>query len=186
VQWYGRRAFYYLFQLLLETGMRPTEATEIVRWENISFRNRGKNACSRQLDAACTIEIINPTGKGSRTCVSNAGYHLKQFQAYAKKFRQEHGYRSLKPTDPLFLYPNSEELYVYSHWGNTMRALLKRCGLQGKGYTIRSCRGTYVSNQLARGIAPYVVAKNCGHSVEVMSKAYEQISPKQLMDVLCN
>lgn len=186
VQWFGRRAFYYLLNLLCLTGMRPTEATEIITWKDVEFRNKGKTPAAQAMDTAVTIHIRNPKGKGSRACVSNAGILLKAYKKYCQTFRKQHGYRTLKPSDSLFLYPNTEELYVYSHWGNQMRDLLRRCNLQGKGYTIRSCRGYYVTKQLAAGVPPFVVAKNCGHSVEVMRKAYEQISPEQLMEALCS
>jgi len=186
IQWYSRHAFRYMFDILCLTGMRPTELLELTKWGDLDFRNRGDTEASRWLDPVVTIHLKNPTGKGSRTIVSNAGWILKKFKKYVMWFRHEHGYRSIKPSDPLFLYPNTEELYVYSHWGNQMRALIKRCRLEGKGYTIRSCRGWYVSQQLAKGVPPYLVAKNCGHSVEIMRSAYEQISEAQLMEALIN
>ncbi len=184
--WYSRRTFYYLLSILCLTGMRPTEATEKVLWKDITFRNKGETKAARAMDTACTIHIRNAKGKGSRHCVSNAGWVIKSYRQYITQFRSTNGYRPLKPTDNLIQYPPTEETYRYSQFGNEMRALVKRCNLEGRGYTIRSCRGYYVTQQLADGVPPYIVAKNSGHSVEVMRSAYEQLSPEQLMEVLCS
>ena len=55
---------------------------------------------------------------------------------------------------------------------------------QGKGYTIRSFRSTYITNMLADGKSPYVIARNTGHSLEVLRRNYEQLSEEQLDDEL--
>lgn len=184
VHWYGRHAFNYLLGVLMATGMRPQEATEIITWADVEYTGKGPNKASRILDPSCVIRVRNPRGKGSRPVVSNSGFILRQLRQYADKWRKDNGYASIKPTDLVFCYPPTGKAYAYSHFGKMFRDLLRRCDLEGKGYTIRSCRSTYITNMLAEGKSPYLIARNTGHSLEVLRKNYEQLSEGQLADEL--
>lgn len=87
----------------------------------------------------------------------------------------DNGHCALKPTDLVFGNPMTDAPYVYSYLGNFFRPLLKQLELEGKGYTIRSSRGFCVTRLLSLGHPPYLISNNLGHSVDVMSKNYEQL-----------
>ena len=184
IHWYGRHVFYYLIAVLSLTGMRPEEATKRITWDDIEYHGKGKTKAARSTHPGCVIRVRNPEGKGSRPVVNNAGVILRMFRQYADKWRHANGYPAIKGSDLVFAYPPTNEAYSYSHFGNMFRKLLKRLGLQGRGYTIRSCRSTYVTEMLAKGKSPYVIARNTGHSLEVLRRNYEQLSEGQLADEL--
>lgn len=184
VQWYGRRNFYYLMMVLVLSGMRPQEATQIITWNDLQFRNKGETAKAKQLDPVVVIRIRNDDGKGSRSVATNAGILLKVFRRYANDWRKENGYPQIKSSDLVFCYPPTGKEYSYSHYGKLFRDMMQSIGLSGKGYTIRSCRATYITDRLAEGKAPYLVARNCGHDLKVMMRDYEQLNEDQLVSEL--
>ena len=139
---------------------------------------------SQQLDTAVVIRVRNDLGKGSRSVACNAGVLLKQFKKYANEWRKLNGYPQIKGSDLVFAYPPTNEAYAYSHYGNLFRERVRHVTLSGKGYTIRSCRATYITDRLAEGKAPYIVARNCGHDLKVMMRDYEQLNEQQLVDEL--
>lgn len=184
VHWYGRRNFYYLLTLLSLTGMRPEEASRIITWGDVEYTGKRRPESKIDLATSCIIRIRNAKGKGSRAVVSNAGLILRMFRKYADNWRKANGYRAITKGTLIFAYPPSEEAYAYSHYGKMFRELLESVGLMGKGYTIRSCRATYITNMLAEGKSPYIIARNTGHSLEVLRKNYEQLSEDQLAEQL--
>ena len=150
----------------------------------MEYHGKGRTKGERSQHPGCVIRVRNPQGKGSRPVVNNAGIILRMFRKYADHWRHINGYPAIKGTDLVFAYPPTNEAYAYSHFGNMFRDLLRRLGLLGKGYTIRSCRSTYITNMLADGKSPYVIARNTGHSLEVLRRNYEQLSEEQLDDEL--
>ncbi|QNI53342.1 phage integrase family protein [Synechococcus sp. BIOS-E4-1] len=184
VHWFGRRNFFYLMQMLVLSGLRPQEATQIITWNDLKFRNQGANATARALDSALVIRVRNDQGKGSRSVATNAGVLLKAFKKYSNDWRKENGYPQIKGSDLVFAYPPSNKAYSYTHYGKMFRDRLRHIGLEGKGYTIRSTRATYITDRLAEGKAPYIVARNCGHDLKVMMRDYEQLNEDQLINEL--
>lgn len=184
VHWYGRHNFYYLISVLSLTGMRPEEASRIITWGDVEYTGKGRTKAAIAQHPGCIIRVRNAQGKGSRPVVSNAGILLRTFKQYADKWRSANGYRSLAKNDLVFAYPPTDKAYSYSHYGAMFRDLLERIGLRGKGYTIRSCRSSYITNKLAEGKSPYLIARNTGHSLEVLRRNYEQLSEQQLADEL--
>lgn len=184
VQWYGRRNFYYLIMVLKLSGLRPQEATQIITWNDLQFRNIGEAVTAKNLDPVVVIRVRNDDGKGSRSVATNAGVLLKVFREYANDWRKENGYPQIKGPDLVFCYPPTGKEYSYSHYGRLFRDILQHIGLSGKGYTIRSCRATYITDRLAEGKPPYLVARNCGHDLKVMMRDYEQLNEDQLVGEL--
>lgn len=184
IHWYGRRNFHTLLMVLILSGLRPQEATEIITWNDLEFRNKGATSAAKLQDPGLIIRVRNDQGKGSRSVATNAGVTLKLFKTYADRWRKDNGYRQLKGSDLVFAYPPTDEPYAYSHYGRLFRDLLRRLGLSDKGYTIRSCRATYITDRIAEGKAPYIIARNCGHDLKVLMRDYEQLSDAQLANEL--
>jgi len=180
---YFRRTFYYLLMLLVTTGLRPQEATNLLRWKDFSLKKKDPKQ-QDQFTSACVLSVVNPGGKGSRQVVSHGGMLLQAFKKYASDWRHAHGYKALRPDDLVFCYPATNDVYPYSQWGLEFRKTLKHLGLQGKGYTIRSTRSTYITDSIAKGVSPYILARNTGHSIEIMKKHYEQLGIEELADAL--
>ena len=180
-QVYFRHMFKTLLQVLCDSGLRPTEATNLLCWSDLKLLETGKSTTERALSGACSLKIRNPKGKGSRITVCDSGVYLKLWRLYCKQWRKENGHRALLSNDLIFGNPLSSEPYVYSYFGNHFRDVLKRLGLKGLGYTIRSSRSFCVTRLLAAGHAPYLISKNLGHSQEVMRKSYEQLSAEDLI-----
>lgn len=183
---YFRHLMKTLLQVLCDSGMRPQEAVRLLAWGDVKLHETGKTPAERALSGGCSLRIRNPTGKGSRTTVCDAGVYLKLWRGYVKQWRLANGHRPLQPSDLVFGNPMTDEPYVYSYFGNHFRDLLDRLDLKGLGYTIRSSRAFCVTRLLALGHPPYLISKNLGHSQEVMRKNYEQLSEEDLLNQFLN
>lgn len=182
IQLYARHLLKSLIQTLINSGLRPQEATNLLKWKDIEFKGEGRTAYDKAMDTTCVINVINPRGKGSRGCISDAGLILKLWKIECDKFRKIVGLHALQKDMLVFGNPLTGQPYSYSGLGNQFREVLKDLGLDGKGYTIRSCRGYYITKLLAKGHPPYLVAKNCGHSVKIMETNYEQMTVSDLLE----
>ena len=178
-----------LIQTLVESGMRPQEATNIIRWKNIEFKddenerlNINFKGTLVNLSTTCVINIINPTGKGSRPVVCDAGMILKTWFVESVKFRKSVGLHPLQKDTLVFGNPITGLPFAYGGLATQFRKILKDLELNGMGYTIRSCRGYYITKMLALGHSPYLLARNAGHSVDVMRKNYEQLTADDLLE----
>lgn len=180
-QQYWRRLVKTLLQLLVHSGLRPQEATRLLQWKDITFLNQGKTRDERANSGECTINIRNPRGKGSRVVACDAGVFLKLWMVYVSDWRKANGHEPLQKSHHVFFNPGTDKEYPYSQFGNYFRDVLEHLGLKGAGYTIRSARGFYITRMLAAGHSPYMVAKNCGHDLRVLSKNYEQLSAEDLI-----
>ena len=181
-QQYFRTMMKTLLQVLCDSGLRPQEATNLLQWKHLSLHETGKTPTERAHSGGCSLEIHNPTGKGSRTTVCDSGVYLKLWRIYVKRWRLDNGHRQIQSTDLIFGNPLTNEPYSYSLLGNYFREILKTLDLKGMGYTIRSSRGFCVTRLLALGHPSYLVSKNLGHSEEVMRKNYEQLTKQDLME----
>jgi len=184
-QQYFRHLMKTLLQVLCDSGMRPQEAVNLLEWRDLTLREQGKSPTERALSGACSLQIRNPTGKGSRVTVCDSGVYLKLWQRYIQQWRKSNGHRPLKQSDLIFGNPLTDQPFVYSYFGNYFRDVLERLELKGLGYTIRSSRGFCVTRLLALGHSPYLISKNLGHSQEVMRKNYEQLSEEDLIAEFC-
>ena len=184
-QRYFRRMMKTLLQVLCDSGMRPQEAVNLLEWRDLTLHPRGKTREERVWSGGCSLKIRNPTGKGSRTTVCDAGNYLKIWRLHVIDFRKTVGLRPLKPNDLIFGNPMTDSPYSYSLLGNYFRSVLEKLDLKGCGYTIRSSRGFCVTRLLALGHSPYLISKNLGHSQEVMRKNYEQLSEADLIAEFC-
>lgn len=180
-QQYFRHLMKTLLQVLCDSGMRPQEAVNLLEWRDLTLHERGKSPAELALSGACSLQIRNPTGKGSRITVCDSGVYLKLWRRYVQQWRKDTGHRVLRQSDLIFGNPLTDQPYVYSYFGNYFRDVLATLGLTGLGYTIRSSRGFCVTRLLASGHPAYLVAKNLGHSQEVMKKSYEQLAEDDLL-----
>lgn len=180
-QQYGRYLLKTLIQVLTNSGLRPTEATELLCWKDVKYLQKGKTTLEKAHSPQCVLDVRNPKGKGSRKVACEAGMFLKLFGSYQIEWRKRIGLPPTKLRDGVFHNPLTNKPYVYSHFGNLFRGVLKDLDLQGKGYTIRSARGFYATRLLSEGHPPYLVAKLLGHDVEVLRKSYDQISEYDLI-----
>ena len=184
-QQYFRYLMKTLLEVLCDSGMRPQEAVNLLEWRDLTLHEQGKSPAERALSGACSLQIRNPTGKGSRVTVCDSGVYLKLWHRYVKQWRKDNGHRPLKQSDLIFGNPLTDQPFAYSYFGNYFRDVLEKLELKGLGYTIRSSRGFCVTRLLALGHPPYLISKNLGHSQEVMRKNYEQLSEADLIAEFC-
>lgn len=187
-QIYARHHLKCLIQTLVESGMRPQEATNLIKWKDLEFKDDSDKSISINfrgtivnLSKTCVINIHNPTGKGSRPVVCDAGMILKTWLIESSKFRKAVGIHPLQADSLIFGNPLTGLPFAYNGISKQFREVLEAVELKGLGYTIRSCRGYYITKMLAQGYSPYLLAKNAGHSIDVMRKNYEQLSADDLL-----
>ncbi|MAR05619.1 MAG: hypothetical protein CL862_00730 [Cyanobium sp. NAT70] len=129
----------------------------------------------------CSLHIRNLTGKGSRKTECEAGLVLKLWMIYVSDYRKRVGLRKMQMTDLVFGNPGTDKPYPYSQLSRYFRGVLRNVGMDGNGYTIRSCRSFCAIRWLAYGYAPYLISKNLGHTEAVLRKNYERLSEEDLM-----
>ncbi len=180
---YDRKIFYYLIVLVATSGLRAMEANNIICWKVFKLYYKGKHSPIKST-SACTIAIRNSEGKARRKVVCDAGYTLQAFRSYVDKWKQERGYRSVKGEVHIFTYPVTDKPYTYSLISNYFRKLMAKLTLNGKGYTIRSHRSTYIYNMIKWGANPYKLCRNTGHNIQSMIKHKERLGITYIADHL--
>ena len=180
-QIYGRHLLKALIQTLIRTGMRPMEATSLLKWKDVAFKTDLRHNIDENMDRTCVISVNNPLGKGSRKVVADAGLILRLWMQECERFRLSVGLHKLQRDHLVFGNPMTGIEYEYRGISNQFRAVLKELGLDDLGYTIRSTRSFYITKMLSAGKPAYLVAKNVGHSMDVMRKHYEQLSVDDLL-----
>lgn len=159
-------------KFLLLTGCRPSEAIGL-QWKNI------KNDCSQ-----ITFEssIVRIQGKATRMKGSKNN-KVRKFNCN----QQLHTLlESIKPENPepeSLVFPSPKGKII--NYGNFSKVAWKKIvePILKRKTTPYSCRDTFISEQIAKGVPTAVVAKWCDNSVEVIETKYldtkllEQLKP---------
>lgn len=154
-----------LFNLQLDTGIRPAEAFRLVR-EDIEFNGSGRTVAGEISLAASKTK----TRKARKLGVSNAvALQLQRFIDWHKRAFPS-------PTTPLFCTREGSS-YTINAWGHQMKAVGGDLGILP--YDLRHTFGTTLARQ---GINAQVLAKTMGHSVQ-MTERYIHLAEKDRRDI---
>ncbi|HLO86213.1 MAG TPA: DUF3596 domain-containing protein [Nostocaceae cyanobacterium] len=160
-------------EFLFLTGCRPSEAIGL-QWQYIT------SDCSRISFESALVQV----GNGERVRVSGSKNNKKRtfncnqkLQALLLEIRPEN------PEPESLVFPSPEGLSI--HYRNFSRRAWDKIvdPLIGRASTPYSCRDTFISEQISKGVPTAVVAKWCDNSVEIIEQKYldsqvlEQLKP---------
>ncbi|MDF5722739.1 MAG: tyrosine-type recombinase/integrase [Rhizonema sp. PD37] len=167
-------SYYVTFiEFLFLTGCRPSEAIGL-QWKHIM------PDCSRITFESALVQV----GNGERVRVNSSKNNKKrvfpcnqQLQQLLLTIKSE----NLEPESLVF--PSPEELSI--HYRNFSRRAWDKIvdPIVERKTTPYSCRDTFISEQIAKGVPTAVVAKWCDNSVEIIEQKYldsnvlEQLKP---------
>ena len=119
-----------------------------------------------------------------REIPANIGNALRRFHNYQKKWLKEHGQPNLLNENSLIFGNPGNEMrqYNYSVFGKSWKKIIDAVKDKLKGhkfserpYSIYSMRSTFIENNLAAGMDIFLLARICGHSVQMLTKHYERM-----------
>jgi integrase len=160
-------------EFLFLTGCRPSEAIGL-QWKHIT------SDCSRIYFESALVQV----GNGERVRVNSSKNNKKRVFNCNQRLQQL--LLEIKPENPepeslIFLSPEGLSI----HYRNFSRRAWDKIvdPIAGRKTTPYSCRDTFISEQIAKGVPTAVVAKWCDNSVEMIEKKYldanflEQLKP---------
>lgn len=160
-------------EFLFLTGCRPSEAIGL-QWQHIT------PDCSRITFDSALVQV----GNGERVRVDGSKNNKKR--TFNCNQRLQELLLKIKPENPhaeSLVFPSPEGLSI--HYRNFSRRAWDKIvdSLVERKTTPYSCRDTFISEQIAKGVPTAVVAKWCDNSVEMIEQKYldsqilEQLKP---------
>lgn len=164
-----RQLLYYYFQFAVHTGLRPGTEMDNLRWGDI---------VTKEDHVVITVRKGKTTlYTGSRVCIGHSAIREMVLDMHDKSLDGER-------LDPI---PNDYNPLVFrlpdgsttSQLGRNFTMLLQDLGMEagpGGKRTLYSLRHTYISLRLLEGVAPAIIAKQCGTSVEMIQRHYDHLT----------
>ena len=144
------------FTILALTGIRVGEARSL-RWKDV-----------RRLDPRhMVMEVTGKTGTREVICLPGTDAALDRVKTLT-------GNQSL-----VFCHPDGTQIGSFK---KSFAALLAHAKVPVLGRTIYSLRHFYITGRLQNGVAVYLVAKQCGTSVEMIEKVYGHVIHSELAE----
>jgi integrase len=163
----SRRYSFYapLVKFWLFTGCRPSEAIGLT-WGQITD-DCSRIRFDRSLIHICGRPVVNNRSKTNR---------IRTFQSneVLREFLLDHRDRRAENTPLVFPSPTGKPIdysnFSIRAWDKTVDPLINRPS------TPYSCRDTFITNQIAKGIPIAVVARWCDNSVKTIERHYFDLS----------
>ncbi len=158
--------------------MDANEASDYQGW------SKSKKAIGRVERLIAYVMVRNSKTGDQREIPANIGNALRRFYNYQKKWLKEHGQPNLLNSNSLIFGNPGNEMrpYNYSVFGKSWNKIIDAVKDQLKGhkfserpYSIYSMRSTFIENNLVAGMDIFLLARICGHSVQMLTKHYERI-----------
>lgn len=154
--------FYPFVKFLFMTGCRPSEAIGLT-WDDIDFRTN-----KITFDGGIQYKggkFITTKGKGSKSNKKRQFPMNAELSNFLKSL-------SKHPISNL-VFPNTKGTpMIYKNFANRgWKTIIQDLRIK-KDATPYSCRDTFISEQISKGVSPMIVAKWCDTSVGVIEKYY--------------
>lgn len=154
---------YYLLRVLLETGLRVFELAAL----RVSDFRAGS--------------LIVRNGKGGKKRNVLLSKESQRMISEFLKIKSKTLHEPIGPEDSLFV---SERRRPYTTWGIRKRVKLwfSKIGISNE-LSVHSCRHSYVSHMLAKGVDLVTVRDNAGHSSLAVTSIYSHAVKSDLGDL---
>lgn len=151
--------------LLFATGMRPSEAIKLT-WGDVEFFRDEEGIKNLRL------WVSDDTKTGKREVVALPGAEVVIMRMRAERTKAQ-----VQPDQWLFTTTAGRRV---TDFGRLMKAWLLfakvRTNPRGEPRSVYSCRHTYITNALNRGLSTHLIAVNCGTSTDMIDKFYSKVS----------
>ena len=161
-----RQLLYHYFQVAVHTGMRPGTEMDNLRWNDVEIKDD---------HVVITVRKGKTTQyTGSRKVIGHSIVldMLLDLHAWSQDTDVPDDHNPL-----VFRLPDGSQC---KQLGRNFSMLLKRLKLEegsGGKRTMYSLRHTYISHRLLERVSPYVLAKQCGTSPEMIQRHYDHLTP---------
>ncbi|MDH6269684.1 integrase [Rhizobium sp. SG_E_25_P2] len=165
-------------ELMANTGLRPTEAKNLI-WRDILRYRETRKLPQYQQDARLQVH-----GKGKHGNAVPLHGAIQALHMLWIVFEGEVG-REPQDEDPVFADAKGKAILSFSRGLNS---LLKSAGLErdnrGAKRTAYSLRHYYISMMLAQNVSVHHIARNTRTSIAMIDKHYAQVNTEQIRDYL--
>ena len=175
---FNRAQYWFVCLLIANTGIRPSEVVQL-RHSDIRIRRSSDDG-----KYYTVIQIDSEVSK-VRTYrdVIAQDFHAT-FERYLDYKREIEFFFNRKPQDADWLFPKQSDYFSrVNRLNNIVRPNLQRIGLHKSNpkrnnniqtyYSAYSFRAYYITQRLKSGLDIYTLAKNCGVSIQTLSKTYD-------------
>lgn len=168
----NRKILAELFDFLLATGIRTGEEIKGLTYSDItSYEDlytikirKGKSKDHLQREALLSEEAINAIINVAKITTNRTDIDEDNFLNLSERLIFENSFGKM-----------ADFCKIFNDVIHKMKK--KNLGLKHK-YTLYSCRHTYITKQLLNGVDMYLVAKQCGNSLEMIQKHYDHVKLK--------
>lgn len=170
-----RQMLWYQVNLMLGSGLRPGGEVDQLKWSDITtFARRGHIA-------GFQIRVRPETNKMKEGRTVMVNFETGSLINYELKLNS----KATKPNDFIFQDRSGRPAYDMHHvWG----AFIKTTGLEyndlGERRVLYSLRHYYITQKLIKGVAPHILAKQTGHSVNMLLRWYSKAISADWSDIL--
>ncbi|PML48757.1 hypothetical protein BCT76_09705 [Vibrio tasmaniensis] len=173
-----RELFKHYLTFLLETGIRPGKEALSLKWSDIYYDNN-------VLSIRITKGKIHSKSKSSfreiplSSVAVNALSDILEYCLDLGVFsRLSMLIPDLSSLSDSFIFLRADAQNTNPQYEKTFKQLCEFCSIDQPKflYTLYSCRHTYITKQLVEGTDIYLVATQCGTSVEMIQKHYSKLT----------
>ncbi len=169
-----RWLLYNYFIFLVNSGLRPGTETDNLQWKHVE-QIKTKEGRKRY-----KLTVMGKRGLRYPVISQPAGDRLFQIQVDNLKDG-----RPPAPDEYVFTLKNGKHV-KNDYFRQLFSKALKACKLQednlGRKFSLYSCRHTYATNQLLRGVSVYTLAEQMGTSVQMIEQHYGHLTPELAAD----
>lgn len=165
--WEFSRAYACYFEFAFFTGMRPSEIMAL-RWDEVDIQKRVAYVC--RVVAQGKIEERTKTNKPRFVLLNDRALHAL---SEARKVADARRKRKMAFPDSPYVFPPSkgfEFIQQSSVTDKHFKLALRELGLRDRPQY--NCRHTYASMCLMAGMNPAFIARQLGHSVQILFTRY--------------
>ena len=162
---YERRHLHNFILLQSWCGFRTGEILGLI-WSDVKFRNDGHAEVRIR-------EVTTKRGKG-RMCMGR-GDVFRRIQSYSKyRDATDHVFTSFKSGKRW--NPNE----FYKRWKELVRGVKEKYSSFDVSKSLYDLRHFYISSRLRAGDSPWLIAKYCGTSTQMIAKHYDNVTDFQV------
>lgn len=153
----------HLVEILFLTGIRPGTEAESITFGAVQnhFQDGRRNV---------VIRVSGKTGQRYPVAPIDVLSHFSAVKATVKSVKDETPFLSLPSGKPYGDPQEDFKEFLIEHG-------LLLDPMSGEERSLYSCRHTYITQQLLKGVSIYTIANQCGNSVKMIEDYYSKVKP---------
>ncbi|WCE30067.1 site-specific integrase [Vibrio sp. SCSIO 43137] len=178
-----RELMYYGMKFMLETGIRTGEELFNLKFSDL-MKDRSKTQVFYHI--AVTAGKVHSTSITSQRRVPLSSEATSIILTIANKYYLKNEVSSLKriKLDSYIFRDPVDHEKTFDDKTFKQLCVFKKIDATKEFYTLYSCRHTYITRKLREGVNIHLLARNCGTSVEMIQKYYDDMETIDRSDEL--